>query len=78
MLSHYERTNPIIETNTSKLDMVNSDLTALFDWLGEVWVEVEPAEPVAVPVAELVAEPVAETLEETLVDEDELSTAVRK
>lgn len=57
MLSHYERTNPIIETNTSKLDMVNSDLTALFDELEEVGVEFEPAEPLA--VAEPVAEPVA-------------------
>jgi len=57
--------------NTSKLDMVNSDLMALLDLLGEL----ESAEPVAEPVADLVADLVAE---EPLVDEAELSATVRK
>ena len=77
MLSHYKRMNPIIETNASKLDMVNSDLTALLDLLGEVWVELVSAE-VAEPVAEPVAVLVAEREVEPLVDEDELSAGVRK
>lgn len=63
--------------NASKLDMVNSDLTALLDLLGEVWVELVSAE-VAEPVAEPVAVLVAEREVEPLVDEDELSAGVRK
>lgn len=63
--------------NASKLDMVNSDLTALLDLLGEVWVELESAE-VAEPVAEPEAVLVPERVVEPLVDEDELSAGVRK
>lgn len=77
MLSHHKRTNPIIETNASKLDTVNSDLTALLDLLGEVWVELVSAE-VAEPVAEPEAVLVPERVVEPLVDEDELSAGVRK
>ena len=63
--------------NASKLDMVNSDLTALLDLLGEVWVELVSAE-VAEPVAEPEAVLVPERVVEPLVDEDELSVGVRK